>query len=154
MQRLQLGVMVLGVLLLLIGGISWWRAAHPPLTAEQQIAANLDDAQRALQNRSAGGVLRYLAPDFSWNNTSRQEFSGMTKGSLFQWRDVQVQRTDEEITVTGNEATSSGTFRISFRSGRDAPLQTMNGTYILHWRLIDSEWKVVKAEGTNPPVAE
>jgi hypothetical protein len=49
MRRLRLGVLVLGVILLLIGGVIWWRATHPPLSAEQQIAANLDDAQRALQ---------------------------------------------------------------------------------------------------------
>jgi ketosteroid isomerase-like protein len=132
----------------------WWRAAHPPLTPEQQIAANLDDAQRALQNRSAGGVLRHLAPDFSWNNTSRQEFSSMTKGSLFQWRDIQVQRSDEQISVSGNEATSTGSFRMSYRAAPNTPPQNMSGTYTLRWRLIDGEWKVVKADGAQPSVAE
>ncbi len=154
MQRMRLGVFVLGFVLIVFGSIAWWRATHPPLTAEQQIAANLDDAQRALQNRSAGGVLRHLAPDFSWNNTSRQEVSSMMKGSLFQWRDVQVQRTGEQIAVNGNTATSSGSFRLLYRPGPNAPPQTANGTYTLHWRLIDGEWKITKAEGTNPAIAE
>ena len=154
MRQLRLGVFVLGVLLLLVGGIVWWRAAHPPLTAEQQIVANLDDAQRALENRSAGGVLRHLAPDFSWDTTSRQEISTMTKGSIFQWRDVQVQRTDEEISVTGTEAVSSGNFRMSYRVRSGSPPQRLSGRYILRWRLIEGEWKVVKAEGAKPPIAD
>lgn len=154
MQRLRLGVFALGFVLLVIGGMAWWRATHPPLTAEQQIAANLDDAQRALQNRSASGVLRHLAPEFSWDNTSRQEVSSMTKGSMFQWRDVQVQRTDEEISVTGNEAVSTGNYRISYRIRSDMPPQSLSGRYTLHWRLINGEWKVVKAEGAKPPVAD
>jgi ketosteroid isomerase-like protein len=99
-------------------------------------------------------VLRHLAPDFSWNNISRQEVSSMTKGSLFQWRDVQVQRTGETISVTGNEATTSGSFRLSYRPGPNAPPQTTSGTYSLRWRLNDGEWKIVKAEGTSPPVAD
>jgi ketosteroid isomerase-like protein len=154
MRRLRLGVFVLGCILVLIGGVIWWRAKHPPLTAEQQIAANMDDAQRALQNRSAGGVLRHLAPDFSWNNTSRQEVSSMTKGSLFQWRDVQVERSNEQVDVSGTEATSTGSFRITYRSSPDAPPQTANGTYSLRWRLITGEWKIVKAEGANPSIAD
>src|SRR4028119_1994047 len=131
MQRLRSGFIVLGSLLLLVSGVVWWRITHPPLTPQQQIAANLDDAQRALQNRSAAGVLRHLAPDFSWNNTSRQEVSSLTKGSMFQWRDVQMQRTDEQISVAGNTASSTGSFRVSYRPAPKAPLQTATGTYML-----------------------
>ena len=154
MQKLRSAIIALGILFCVIGGYFWWRAANPPLTSEQQIAANLNAAESALKQRSAGGILRHFAPEFSASGTSRDEFSSLLKGTLFQWRDVKMRRSNELITINGNEATSSGSYRISYRTSPNQPRQIQRGNYVLHWRRINDEWKVVKAEGAAPSVAE
>jgi ketosteroid isomerase-like protein len=147
-------VFALGTVLLLIGGFLWWQAANPPLTAEQQITASLDDAADALQKRSAAGVLRHLAPDFTWNNTSRDEFSSLLKGSLFQARDVQIRRSNEKVVVNGDEATSTGSFRATYRTTPNGDITTQNGTYTTRWKMLDSGWKMVAIEGAAPAISE
>ncbi len=144
MRRLIIG---LGLVLLLVGGLGYWRASHPLLSPEQQIAANLDDVSSALQNRAANRVLRHLAPEFSWNNTPRKEIGDLLRGSMLGWRDVQLQRSGERIEINGDAATSSGSFRLSFRSSQGGDAQTQSGTYNLQWRKIDGEWKITAAKG-------
>ena len=146
MRNLRKLILGLGLLLFVVGGISLWRAMHPPLTTEQQIVANMDDAARALENRLPRGILRHLAPEFSADGTSRKEFDSILKGMLFQWREVQVQRFNERVEVNGDSAVSSGTYRLSYRSAPDAPIESQSGSYSLQWRLLDGEWKVVAAK--------
>lgn len=147
MQRMRRVIIGLGLVLLLGGSVVWWRAAHPPLSPEQQIAANLEAAADALQRRSTSGVMRYLAPDFSWNNSSRDELRQMMAGASMQWRDVQLQRLNEKITVNGDEAVSSGSYHLTYRTGPQATPETQRGNYTLRWKLRDGEWKIVTATG-------
>jgi hypothetical protein len=154
MHKLRNSILALGLVLLLVGGFLWWQAANPPLTAEQQIKTSLDDAQAALQKRSTAGVLRHLAPGFSWNNSSRDEFASLLKGGLFQARDIQIQRYDEQIIVNGDEATSRGTFRATYRATPKGELTRQRGTYQMRWKMLDEGWKITAIEGADPAVAE
>jgi ketosteroid isomerase-like protein len=147
MQRMRRAIIGLGLVLLVAGGIGIWRAMHPPLSPEQQIAVNLEAAADALQSRSTSGVMRYLAPEFKWNNSSRDELRQMVAVASFQWRDVQLERTNEKITVNGDEAVSSGTYHLAYRAGPQAALETQSGNYTLRWKLHDGEWKIAAATG-------
>lgn len=140
-------IMLLGLVLLIGGGLSYWRATHPVLSPQQQIAANLDDVASALQSRAANRVLSHLAPEFSWNNSSRKEIGDILRGSLLGFRDVQLQRSGETVQVQGDTATSSGSFRLSYRSSQGGQPQTQSGEYSLQWRKIDGEWKITSAKG-------
>ena len=147
MQRMRRAIIGLGLVLLVAGGIGIWRAMHPPLSPEQQIGVNLEAAADALQRRSTSGVMRYVAPEFKWNNSSRDELRQLMAGASFQWRDVQLERTDEKITVSGDEAVSSGSYHLTYRTGPQAAPEAHNGTYTLRWKLRDGEWKIVAATG-------
>ena len=143
----RFGLFAVGLMLLLAGVVSWWRASHPPLTASQQITANLDEATQALQNRSTAGILRHIAPGFSWNNNSKKELGDLLRGAMFQWRDVQLQRSGEVTVVNGTQATTTGSYMLRYRAGPKAPRETSSGNYKLQWQMQDGNWKIVKADG-------
>jgi ketosteroid isomerase-like protein len=147
MQKMRYAVLAFGLVLLIVGGIGVWRATHPPLTAEEQIVANIDDAAAGIEQRSVSRLAHYLAPEFSWNGTPRADVTRALAGTFYQWRDVQLQRTVDRVQVSGDTATTSGTYRISFRPAPDAAPETQAGTYTLQWRLRDGNWQIVAAQG-------
>ncbi|HEX8834773.1 MAG TPA: nuclear transport factor 2 family protein [Abditibacteriaceae bacterium] len=147
MKNLRTYLIVAGVLLLIFGGWQAWRAANPKLTDEQQVRLHLDGAASALQDRSTARFVNYLAPNFTWNDSSRAEFNQLLAGAMWQTRDVQLQRSDEKIEVRGDQATTTGRFRVSYRSAAQAPPDTRRGTYSLKWKRIDGDWKIISATG-------
>ena len=144
MRRFVIG---LGFVLLVFGGFSYWRATHPILSPEQQIILQLDDVSSALQNRSANRVLGHLSSDFKWNNSGRKEIGDLLRGSMLGFRDVQLQRSGETIHVNGDSATSSGSFRLNYRTSQGGEAQAHEGDYTLQWRKIDGNWKITAVKG-------
>ena len=136
---------VLAVLILIIIGAVAWTITHPVLTPTQQIELALDNAQSALENRSVGGVMNVLSKDFSYDGTSRKDIADALRGAFFQWRDVKLQRTNSRVSVSGNSASTRGSYVLTYRPNLDAPLQTQHGTYELQWHLEEGNWKVAKA---------
>ena len=147
MHKIRYVVLALGLVLLIVGGIGVWRAMHPPLTAEEQIIANIDDAAVSIEQRSTSRLARYLAPEFSWNGTPRADALRLLAGTFYQFRDVQLQRTIERVQVNGDTATTSGTYHISFRSAPQAAPESQSGAFTLKWRLRDGKWLIVSAQG-------
>jgi hypothetical protein len=151
MHKIRFVVLALGLVLLIAGGFGVWRAMHPPLTAEEQIIANIDDAAASIEQRSTSRLARYLAPEFSWNGTPRADVIRMLAGTFYQYRDVQLQRTIDRVQVDGDTATTNGTYRISFRAAPQAAPESQSGTFTLRWRLRDGNWQIVSAQGTELP---
>jgi uncharacterized membrane-anchored protein YhcB (DUF1043 family) len=154
MRKISSRVLAL-LILLVVGGVAW-RLTHPALSPSQQIERTLDDATQSLQNRSVGGVLSVLSKDFSYSGTSRQETADTLRGAFFQWRDVQMHRSNPSAEVRGETANTRGFYTLTFRPTMDAPFETQRGEYSLEWRLENGDWKVVRASvkpenGTTTP---
>ena len=141
-------IIAAGLLCLIASAFLAWRAAHPPLSQDQIIMANLTAVQEAAQNRQAKNVAYYLAKDFTWSSTPRQEFIRMLSGGFFQARDIQLTLSNVELIRNGDqEAVTSGTYSANIRMSTGAPLDNSHGPFKLYWRKVDGEWKVYKAEG-------
>lgn len=149
MQAFRKYFIAVGVLLILAGGFSAWRASNPPQSEEQILLSTLDDAASAIQDRSVARVSKFLAPSFSWNGTSRSELKQVMTGAFWQWRDVQLQLTNQQVTVNGDEATTSGRFILNYRPAQDAAPESNSGNFTLQWRKADGQWQVVSATGAD-----
>jgi len=137
-----------GVLCIIAGGFLAWRASNPPLTDDQVILANLAAVQEAAQKRQAKNIAYYLAKDFSWQSTTRQEFVRMLSAGLFQARDVQVTLSKVELERQGSdEAVTSGNYSVTMRPAEGAQSTNAHGPFKFYWRKVEGEWKVYKAEG-------
>ena len=139
---------IAGAALLLAGIFFWWQS-RTPQTPEQQIQAALDNAETALERRSVSGLMQHLARDFKWNNTSRSEVADLLRGTFFLARDVQITRSEETIKVTGEIATSTGTFRATYRTAPQGPIETSEGRFTFRWRREDGQWKIVEADASG-----
>lgn len=143
-------LIIAGCALLVIGGIVAWRATHPPLTDEQQIAANLEAMRVAVENRNAKGVTWYLAADFRWQGLKKSDVHRHLAGAFVApgrpLRDVQVYLSGLRIEVRDDSATTTGHYNVSYRIG-DAPAESRAGDFTLQWQKRDGQWKIVQAEG-------
>jgi ketosteroid isomerase-like protein len=135
------------VLLLLIGGWFAWHAAHPPLTDEQQIVANVKAIRLAVEARSAGRIANYLADDFTWNGNNKREVNSQLTGAFFQWREVTLTLTKLNVAVQDDMATATGKFSITLRPSPNARADAYLGNFKLTWKKRDGQWLITKAEG-------
>ena len=147
MKRLLL---VAGTLILLLSAIWVWRATHPALTDQQQIAANLDGIAEAANRRSARGVANFLARDFNFNGIKKRDFQNQLAGGLLQFRVVDLGLNGVQTQIQGDTASSVGNYVLSLKSEYNSPPQISRGDFKLKWRKVEGEWKIVGAEGTAP----
>jgi ketosteroid isomerase-like protein len=140
-------LIIFGVLLLSFGGWFAWRAAHPPLSDEQQIAANIKAIRLAVEARSARRIAYYLADDFTWNGHNKREINSQLTGTFFQWREVTAMLTKLQVTVHGNAAIATGKFSLSLRPSPNARAVAYLGDFKLTWKKRDGQWLLTKAEG-------
>ena len=144
-------LIALGVVMLLVVGIFGWRATHPPLTDEQQIAANLEGIVEAAQARSASGVGGYLSPKFQFDGTKKGDFQRQLVFGLHQYSSVEVQTSNVKVTVRGQTATTTGSYRLSLKPESNSPPQVYPGNFNLQWRQENGQWLVIGAEGNALP---
>jgi len=133
--------------LLFLAAIFLWRATHPNLNDEQQIAANLSDLTRAAVKRDARGITQYFGNGFDWQGQSRKDVQRWLGGGFIQSRDVQINLSSTQTEVNGAVATTSGTYNLSYRPSPEAPAEKHSGDFKLHWQQQNGQWKIVKAEG-------
>ena len=147
-------LIVSGVLLLLLSGFFFWRALNPPLTDEQQIAANLDAIAAAADARDAVTIADFMAPTFSFNGNSgmaRKEFQRQLYSGMLQYRVIDLQINGVQVQVNGESAQSDGRFLLNTKSEFDSPSEANSGNFKLKWQKIDGEWKITEVEGAPVP---
>lgn len=136
-----------GLLLLIFGGWMAWRKAHPPLTDEQQIAANVEAVRQAIEARNARRIVAYLADDFTWNGAKKNEIESQLTGGFWQARDITANVAGLQITQNGDTATSTGNFSLTLRPSPHSRADAYTGKFTLHWKKRDGQWLVTKLEG-------
>ena len=147
-------LIVSGVLLLILSGFLIWRALHPPLTDQQQIAANLDSITAAANARDAPTVASFMAPTFSFNGragTGRKDFQRQIFAGMMQYRVVDLQINGVKIKVNGAVADSDGRFLLNLKPEFDSQPETYSGNFQLKWRKVDGEWKISEIVGAPVP---
>ena len=136
-----------GLALVLIGGVSAWRALHPSLNDSQQIEAALTDMKHAVKNGQTRRLVDYLAPEFQWRDYSRDFIQKNFGGFSLQWRDAELHLADVKVRVEGESAISDGSFTLIYRNRGTPNLETRAGHFQLFWEKRDEKWLVVKADG-------
>lgn len=142
-------ILSFGVLLLLVGGVIWWRAAHPPLTDEEQIAANLEGLRTSAESGSVNGVMGYLSDDFTWDGRKRSEISSLLYGAFYEGlrkRDFSLVFTNVHPAVQGATATLNGHYKLNLRNYRGA-VDSGDGEFSTSWEKRDGQWKITRASG-------
>ena len=143
-----------GIFLLLISAFFGWRALHPPLTDEQQIAANLDAIVKAADARDAVSIANFMTPTFTFNGhdgTVRKDFQRQLFAGMMQYRVVDLQINGVKVNVNGAVADSSGRFLLNLKSEFDSPPEPYSGNFKLKWRKVDGEWKISEVVGAPMP---
>ena len=140
-------IAIAGLMLIMAGAYFTFRKSSSPLSSEAQITRELDQAESALEARSAPRLTHLLSEDFRWGDNDRKEFNQMVAGAFWQWRDVELTRTGQSVTVSGDNADARGTYVMRYRPSEGAAVETHRGNYVLHLRLEDGEWKVAAATG-------
>ena len=143
-----------GVVLLLLSGFLVWRALHPALTDEQQIAANLDAIANAADARDAQTIADFMAPTFSFNGNSgmaRKEFQRQLYGGMLQYRVIDLQLNGVKVNVNGENAQSDGRFLLNLKAEFDSQPESQSGDFKLKWKKIDGEWKISEVQGAPTP---
>lgn len=136
-----------GLLILMFGGYSAWRAANPPLPDREQIEANLEAIRVATQARNAKKIASYLAPEFSWNGMKKSELQNQMVGTFLQWRDVTANLTGVQISLEGERATVTGKFSLAFKPNPRARPDAYIGNFKVLWQKQNGQWKIVALEG-------
>lgn len=134
------------LVLLAIAVFFAWRALHPKLSDEQQIAANLDAICQAADNRSPRGIANFLAKDFKAGSVSKSEFQNSLAGGILQYRVIDLSVAGVQSEVQSENASSAGRFTLALKSEYNSPPQVQSGKFALKWRKIDGEWKIVSAD--------
>lgn len=145
-SQLRKFILLSGFLLLLGGGVLWWRATHPPLSDQEQVLSDLNALSRAVEARQPRGVTGFLAKEFTFNGTGREDVVRNLKIGLIEARTVQFRLSNVEVTVRGEEATSVGRYRLTANTRNNPDPQTRMGGFTLHWRKQDGNWRIVKAD--------
>ena len=146
--------LVSGVLILLVSGFFIWRASHPPLTDQQQIAANLDAIASAADARDAVTIAGFMAPSFKFNGNSgmeRKEFQRQLYGGILQYRVIDLKINGVKVEVKGDVADSDGRYLLNLKSEFDSPPTPYSGDFKLKWKKLDGEWKISEVEGAPIP---
>lgn len=146
MFRLRSAALVLGVLLLLLGGVLVWRATHPPLTEEQQVAVLVEDVRSAVATRNTNRLAGYFADDFTWNGQSKRELESTLRGTFFQVRDLQPSVSNLTISVLDAKATAYGNYSLRYRVQNTQTMGTRIGRFQLALEKRAGEWKIVRAQ--------
>ena len=147
-------LIVSGVLLLILSAFLGWRALHPPLSDEEQIAANLDAIVKAASERDAVSIANFMAPNFTFNgqkNTERKEFQRQLYAGMLQYRAIDLQINGVKVQVQGDVAASDGRFLLNVKSEFDSPPQPYSGDFKLKWKKVEDEWKISEVEGAPIP---
>ena len=147
-------LIVSGLTLLILSGFLVWRALHPPLSDEQQIAANLDAIVQAASARDAVSIADFMAPTFTFNgqkNTARKEFQRQLYAGMLQYRAIDLQINGVQVQANGENASSDGRFLLNLKSEFDSPPEPYGGNFKLKWKKIDGEWKISEVEGAPMP---
>ncbi len=145
---------VSGLVLLLLSGFFLWRALHPPLTDQQQIAANLESIVKAADARDAVTIAHFMTPTFTFNGhngTVRKDFQRQLFGGMMQYRVVDLQINGVKVNVQGAVADSDGRFLLNVKSEFDSPPEPYSGNFKLKWRKVDGEWKISEVAGVPIP---
>ena len=143
-------ILALGILLLLFGGLIWWRAAHPPLTDEEQIAANLEGLRTSAESGSVNGVMGYLSDDFTWDGRKRSEISSLLYGAFYEGlrkRDFRLTFTNVRPVVHGATATVTGHYKVDVRTYRGGVDTASSGEFSTEWEKRDGKWKITRTQG-------
>ena len=138
-----------GVFALLLVAFFGWRLTHPPLTDEQQIAANIDGLTASANNKSAGGVASYLSKKFIFNGIRKKDFQNQLVGGFLQYRVVKLQTSGLQTKINGDTASSEGRWSLGLKSEYTSPEERTSGTFELQWRRENGEWKIVEADGAG-----
>lgn len=147
-------LIVSGIVLLLLSGFLVWRALHPLLTDEQQIAANLDAIVKAADARDAVSIANFMTPTFAFNgnpNTVRKDFQRQLFGGMMQYRVVDLQINGVKVNVQGAVADSDGRYLLNVKSEFDSAPEPYKGDFKLKWRKVDGEWKISEVQGAPMP---
>ena len=147
-------LIVAGVLVLLLSGFLVWRALHPVLTDEQQIAASLDAISRAAGERDAVSIANFMAPNFKFNGndgTTPKDFQRQLYGGMMQYRVIDLKLNGVKVDVNGDVAGSDGRFLLNVKSEFDSPPTPYSGDFKLKWKKIDGEWKISEVQGAPMP---
>ncbi|HEX8552633.1 MAG TPA: hypothetical protein VF681_13880 [Abditibacteriaceae bacterium] len=140
-------IAVVGALFIIAGAYFTFRRANSPLSDKQQIALAMEQAESALESRSAARLKNFLAEDFRHGETNRKDLSSMMAGAFWQWRDVQLLRNGEKNSVSGDTATVTGNYALRFRPSEGATYEAHGGLYTLQLRRVSNDWKIVSASG-------
>ncbi len=147
-------LIVSGIVLLLLSGFLGWRALHPALTDEQQIAANLDSIVKAADARDAPTIANFMTPTFTFNgnsNTVRKDFQRQLFAGMMQYRVVDLQINGVKVNVQGDVANSDGRYLLNLKSEFDSPPEPYSSNFKLKWRKVDGEWKISEVQGAPMP---
>lgn len=143
-------ILALGVLLLIFGGVAWWRSTHPVLSDTEQIVANLEGLRTTAESANVNGVMGYLSDDFTWDSRKRSEISSLLYGAFyegFRKRDFRLTFTNVQPTVKGATATVTGHFKVDVRTYRGVSETAGSGEFTTEWEKRDGQWKITKAQG-------
>ena len=147
-------LLICGALLLILSGFLIWRALHPPLTDEEQIAANLDAIAKAADERDAVSIANFMAPTFTFNGhsgTERKEFQRQLYAGMLQYRVIDLQINGVKVKVNGAVANSDGRFLLNVKSEFDSPPEPYAGNFKLKWKKLDGQWKISEVAGAPVP---
>ena len=147
-------LIVSGVVLLLLSSFLLWRALHPVLSDEEQIAANLDAIKKAASERDAVTIANLMAPTFKFNGNNgmaRKEFQRQLYAGMLQYRVIDLQINGVKVVVKGDVADSNGRFLLNVKSEFDSPPTPTSGDFKLKWKKLDGEWKISEVEGAPIP---
>jgi hypothetical protein len=144
-------LVTLGFVVLLLSLFLIWRSLRPPLTNQQQIAANLEGIDTAADNRRVGDIVFFLAKDFNFNGTKKRELQQQLTVGIMQYRvvDLELRGVKIDVDEETETATSEGRFSLVLKNEFTSAPETTNGEFKLEWRKDDGVWKVTKAKGTQ-----
>ena len=143
-RKILIGI---AIVITVLGGITAWRALHPPLSDQEQIAANIEDLRAQIEKRNTNGALKYLAKDFRYGGIPKKDLRTAVAGTVMRWRDVKLNVSGVRIEVQGETATTVGRYSLSYRTGESAPTQIQSGDFRLQWQKLDGNWEITQADG-------
>lgn len=144
-------IIIVGLVLLVVGGVAIWRQMHPVLSAEEQIAANLEDLARAASGKRLSGIMTYLDKDFKYGSMGRKDVQSSLAAAFWQFRKIDVQISGVKIQVNQDTAMSTGHYTVATQRETTSPPDTSAGDFKIGWKRQDGEWKAVNAEGGQLP---
>ena len=117
---------------------------------EQQVRAQLQGLQAAIDARDAGDVHALLAEDFVGNEgMDRRAARQLAAGTFLRYRDVGARFGPVTVELRGRrDATARFTVLATGGSGGLLPQDGQVFQVQTGWRLVDGEWKLLSAQWT------